>query len=69
MACKISHRSIIRNTSESKEFLTKEEYYPVMVEDADSLVYHAGVTVFKSEFDGNPRNRYVLKYVVYTLLR
>ena len=48
-----------------KGVLTKEEYYPIVIEDADSLVYHAGVTVLKSEFDGKPLYRYVLKDAVY----
>ena len=48
-----------------KGILTKEEYYPLVIEDTDSLVYHAGVTVFKSEFDGKPLYKYVLKDAVY----
>lgn len=48
-----------------KGVLTKEEFYPMVIDDADSLVYYAGFTVLKSEFDGKPRYRYVLKDVVY----
>jgi|688.fasta_scaffold157171_2 hypothetical protein len=41
--------------------LVKEEFYPLVIDDADSLMHYAGFAVLKSEFDGKPLYKYVLK--------